>query len=107
MSAGAEGPDRLPPQSREAERSVLGSMLRDNLIIGDVVLIVRADSFYSDAHQKIFAAILSLYEKNFPVDLVVLAEELKQRGQIKDIGDYGYLGELLEAAPTAANAVYY
>ena len=50
------GPDRLPPQSREAERSVLGSMLRDNGVIGDVVQIVRAENFYADAHQKIFQA---------------------------------------------------
>jgi replicative DNA helicase len=107
MSAGAEGPDRLPPQSREAERSVLGSMLRDNHVIGDVVLIVRADSFYADAHQKIFAAVVTLFDKNFPVDLVTLAEELKQRGQIDDVGGYAYLAELWDAAPTAANAVYY
>jgi replicative DNA helicase len=107
MSAGAEGPDRLPPQSREAERSVLGSMLRDNLVIPEVQLIVRADSFYADAHQKIFAAVASLSDKSFPVDLVTLAEELKQRGQIDDVGGYPYLAELWEAAPTAANAVYY
>src|SRR4051812_28492004 len=103
-----DGPDRLPPQSREAERSVLGSMLRDNEVIGDVMLILgRPEFFYADAHQKIHQAIISLYEKGHPVDVVVLAEELKQRGQIEDIGGYGYLGELWEAAPTAANAEYY
>jgi replicative DNA helicase len=102
-----DGAERLPPQSEEAERSVLGSMLRDNVIISDVVQIVRADSFYSDAHQKIFQAIVSIYEKGHPVDVILLADELKQRGQIEDIGNYGYLGELWEAAPTAANAEYY
>src|SRR5207248_8546735 len=61
----------------------------------------------SDAHQKLVQAIVSLVEKGFPVDAVVLAEELKQRGQMEDIGGYGYLGELLDAAPTAANAQYY
>jgi replicative DNA helicase len=101
------GPDRLPPQSPEAERSVLGSMLRDNAVIGDLVLVVRAENFYSDAHQKIFQAISDLYVKNHPVDLVVLAEELKQRGQIEDVGGYRYLAELWEATPTAANAVYH
>jgi replicative DNA helicase len=101
--------DRLPPQSPEAERSVLGSMLRDNTVIDDINtrLRLRADQFYADAHQKIFDAILSLYERPSPVDLVTLAEELKQRGQIEDVGGYGYLGELWDAAPTAANAVYY
>lgn len=99
--------DRLPPQSREAEQSVLGSMLRDNPVIGDVLQIVRAEHFYSDAHQKIFSGITSLYDRGHPVDLVMLAELLKEQKQIEDIGGYGYLGELWDAAPTAANAEYY
>jgi replicative DNA helicase len=107
MAPESEGPGRLPPQSPEAERAVLGSMLRDNAVIGDVVLVVRPDNFYADAHQKIFQAVRDLYDKATPVDVVVLAEELKQRGQIEDIGGYGYLGELWDGAPTAANALYY
>jgi len=102
-----DGTERLPPQNRDAERSVLGSMLRDNGMIGDVIMILRAEHFYADAHQKIYSAITGKYDKGHPVDLVVLAEELKQRGQIEDIGGYGYLSELWDAAPTAANAEYY
>ncbi len=101
------GPDRLPPQSPEAERSVLGSMLRHNPVIGDVVLIVRAENFYSDAHQKIFQAIVSLYEKGQPVDIVLLAEELKQRGQLEDVGGYRTIAALYDDEPTGANAVYH
>ena len=56
-------PDRLPPQSREAERAVLGSMLRDNSVIDDVVQILRTENFYADAHQKIFQAIVALHDK--------------------------------------------
>src|SRR6516164_5047025 len=99
--------DRLPPQNRDAERSVLGSMLRDNGIIGDVVQIVRYENFYSDAHQKIFQAIVALYDKAHPADLVTLAEYLKEQKHIEDIGGYAYLAELWDAAPTAANAEYY
>jgi replicative DNA helicase len=99
--------DRLPPQSREAERCVLGSMLRDNAVIGDVVQIIRAESFYLDAHQKIFTAITTLYDKGHPVDLVILADFLKEQQHIEDVGGYPYLGELWEVAPTAANAEYY
>jgi replicative DNA helicase len=99
--------DRLPPQSPEAEKSVLGSMLRDNAVIGDVIPIVRADNFYSDAHQKVFGAILALYEKGHPVDLIALAEELKLRGHLEDVGGYAAVADLWEAAPTAANAVYH
>src|SRR5437016_5996124 len=101
------GAERLPPQSREAERCVLGSMLRDNAVIGDVIQIVRAENFYTDAHQKIYQGITTLYDRGHPVDLVVLAELLKEQKQIEDVGNYAYLGELWDAAPTAANAEYY
>jgi replicative DNA helicase len=100
-------PDRLPPQSRDAERSVLGSMLRDNAVIDDVVNIVRADSFYEDAHQKIFNATVGLHNRSHPVDLVTLGEELIQLKQVEDIGGLVYLAELWEATKTAANAEYY
>jgi replicative DNA helicase len=99
--------DRLPPHSREAERSVLGSMLRDNGVIGDVVQILREDNFYADAHQKIFQGITALYDKGHPADLVTLADWLKEQKFIEDVGGYPYLGELWDAAPTAANAEYY
>ena len=107
MAPERDGPDRLPPQSREAERGVLGSMLRDNGIIGDVMQILRAEQFYQDAHQKIFQGIVSLYDKGHPVDLVLLAEWLREQKYIEDIGGYPYLAELWEAVPTAANAEYY
>jgi replicative DNA helicase len=99
--------DRLPPHSREAERCVLGSMLRDNGVIGDVLQVIRADNFYADAHQKIFSAIVGLWDQSRPADLVMLAEILKEQKHIDDIGGYAYLGELWDAAPTAANAEHY
>jgi replicative DNA helicase len=100
--------ERLPPHSREAERSVLGSMLRDNGIIGDVIQILQSERhFYTDAHQKIFRGITSLYDKGHPADLVTLAEWLNEQKYIEDAGGYPYLAELWDAAPTAANAEYY
>jgi replicative DNA helicase len=108
MSAESSFADRLPPQNLEAERSVLGSLLRDNAIIGDVINILqRADTFYLDAHQKVFQGIIDLYDKGKPVDLVILADLLATRKQIEDVGGYKYLAELWESAPTAANAEYY
>lgn len=100
--------DRLPPQNREAEQSVLGSMLRDNSCIDSILQILREEDFYADAHQKIFQTIVQLNDRGGqPVDLVILAEALKQRGWMEDVGSYGYLSELWDAAPTAANAEYY
>src|SRR5438067_1374961 len=102
-----DGVERLPPQNREAERSVLGSMIRDNGVINEIVQLVRADNFYTDAHQKIFQAIITLNDQGHPVDLVILADLLKEQKQLEDIGGYAYLAELWDAAPTAANAEYY
>ena len=98
------GIDRVPPQSREAERCVLGSMLRDNAVIDDVTQILRTDNFYFDAHQKIFEAIQQIHRDGSPADLVILSEYLRTQKQLEDVGNYPYLAELWEAAPTAANA---
>jgi replicative DNA helicase len=103
-----EAPDRLPPHNRDAERSVLGSMLRDNHVVADVCNIVRAEHFYADAHQRIFQAVTTLcIDRGQPADLVTLANYLQQEKQIEDVGGYAYLAELWDAAPTAANAEYY
>jgi predicted kinase len=99
QSAGNEG--------RAAERSVLGSMLRDNTVIDDVAHLLKTEQFYVDAHQKIYSAILGLHEKGGPADLVTLADRLKAKDQIADIGGYEYIAGLWDAAPTAANAEYY
>src|SRR5438093_12093084 len=101
------GTERLPPHSREGERCVLGSMLRENGVIGDVLQIVRAENFYADAHQKIFQGMVTLYDRGHPVDMVTLAELLNEQKHIEDVGGYPYLAELWDAAPTAANAEHY
>ena len=108
MSVESPGPDRLPPHSRDAERSVLGCLLRDNTMIGDVLHIVPSpENFYFDAHQKIFQAIRDLYDQGQPVDLLILTERLRQQKHLEDVGGTIYLAELWDAAPTAANAEYY
>jgi replicative DNA helicase len=99
--------ERLPPQSLEAEQGVIGSVLRDNQVLSDVLQIIRPENFYFDAHQKIFIAIKDLYNDGKPVDLVILHEKLKQLKQLEDVGGVNYLAELWDAAPTAANAEYY
>ena len=101
--------DTLPPHNHEAERAVLGAMLRNNAVIDDVLLVVSADDFYTDTHQKIFAAVVALHGAAKPADLVTLADTLKVRGQVEDLGNraYAYLAVLWDAAPSSGNAVYY
>src|SRR5438105_15839180 len=99
--------ERIPPCSAEAERCVLGSMLRDNGSIADILLRIGLDDLYYDRHRKVFVAIKDVHEKAGSVDLVMLAEELASRKQIEEVGGYGYLASLWDAAPTAANAEYY
>jgi replicative DNA helicase len=98
---------RLPPQSLEAEESVLGGVLLDNTAIDRVLEFVRADDFYREAHRRIFRAMLGLAERNEPVDLVTLSESLRQRGELQDVGGASYLAELAERVPTAANVNHY
>lgn len=97
----------LPPQNLVAERSVLGSVLLENMAIDEVADILHADHFYSDVHSIIYAAILKLNEAAIKVDAVTLAEELDKRNQLQDIGGVPYILEILEAVPHAAHVKYY
>ncbi|MCF6285016.1 MAG: replicative DNA helicase [Candidatus Hydrogenedentes bacterium] len=102
--------DRTPPQSIEAERSVLGAMLLNPDAVGTAVEILRddpADIFYVDAHQHIFTGILSLARENVPVDMVTLTEALTREGSLEQSGGVSYIAELTDAVPTSANVEYY
>lgn len=99
--------DRIPPQSIEAEMAVLGSMLIDKEAVGKVVEILDEFCFYKEAHRKIYAAAVHLYEKNEPVDIVTLSEELKRRKELEGVGGSYYLTELVESVPSAANVEYH
>jgi replicative DNA helicase len=98
---------RVPPQSLEAEESVLGGVLLDNAALDRVLEFVRPDDFYREAHRRIFRAMIHLAERNEPADLVTLSEALRQRGELQDVGGAAYLAELAERVPTAANAAHY
>lgn len=98
---------QLPPHDRNAERGLLGSMIRENSIIVEVSDMISRDAFYLDSHQRIFGVIIELNSAGKPVDLVILAERLKAAELIVDVGGYQYLQELWEYAPTAANAMFY
>src|SRR5262249_15269842 len=96
--------DRLPPHNRDAERSLLGSMLRDNKIIPEAVNLVKADHFYLVAHKRIFEAITRLNDDaGKPADIVTVAEWLDQNKFMEEISGPGYLLDLWDAAPCAAH----
>lgn len=92
-------------QAEFAEKNVLGAMLRSAERIADVVQTLKAEHFRSDRHQRIFKAMVALFEKGEPVDAPLLADHMKH--EIEDIGGYRYLGELLAEAPTGGNCQFY
>lgn len=99
--------EKLPPQNIDAEQSVLGSLMIERDAIAKIVEILHPGDFYKDSHQIIFSAIMALFEKGEPVDLVTLTEELRKKGSLENAGGISYLTFLLNAVPTAANVEYY
>ena len=99
--------DRLPPQSIEAEQSVLGALLIDKDAVIEVAEFLRADDFYRGHHGTIYAAVLELYERREPVDLVTVSEVLERNGHLDAVGGSAYLTSLINLTPTAVNAVHY
>jgi len=98
---------RLPPQNIEAEQSVLGSLMLDKEGILKVADILKSDDFYRESHNNIYQAVLDLYEKNEPIDLLSLTNRLKEKKQLKDIGGATYLSSLVNSVPTAAHIAHY
>ena len=99
--------DRIPPQNLEAEVSVLGAVLQETGALLKALEILQPADFYREAHRKIFDACRSLFERNEPVDLVTLANELMQRKVLEEVGGASYLASLVDSVPTAANAAYH
>ncbi|MCD6231584.1 replicative DNA helicase [Candidatus Aerophobetes bacterium] len=99
---------KIPPQSLEAERAVLGAMLLDKEVIPKVLEIIReGNCFYSKIHRLIYEEIVNLFNKNKPVDLVTLREEFRKKKKLKEVGGSVYLTELVDSVPTTINATYY
>lgn len=98
---------KVQPQALSLEEAVLGALMLDKDALPVVLDIIRAESFYSDAHQKIYRAMLRLFEKTQPVDLLTVTEELKKGGELTDIGGPFYLVELTNRVASAANIEYH
>lgn len=98
---------RIPPHSEEAEQSALGSLLIDKDAVITVAPLLRPEHFYNESHQRIYEAILSLFEEREPVDLVTLQDKLRKKRVLKKIGGASYLILLADKVPTAANVTSY
>jgi replicative DNA helicase len=98
---------KIPPQSIEAEESVLGGILLDNAALDRAIELMQPDDFYREAHRKIFRAMLDLSERHEPVDLVTLSDALRSKNELQEVGGAAYLAELTERVPTAANVAHY
>ena len=99
--------ERIPPQNIAAEQSILGALLMDKDAVLRCIEILKPESFYRDDHSIIYSAILGLFEKNEPVDLVTLTHYLEKEGKLERVGGSTHLAELLNAVPTAANVEHH
>jgi replicative DNA helicase len=100
-------PRKLPPQSIEAEMSILGGILLENEAINRTLEILTPEDLYRENHRKIFRAMIELNERNEPCDLITLTSILKKKGELEEVGGGAYLATLVDYVPTAANIAYY
>lgn len=98
---------RIPPQNLDAEKSLLGAVLIDEEVLADISEHVKPGDFYDRIHGIIFGAMMRLYEKHRPVDLLTLTDELKKKNELDEIGGSAFLSELTNYVPTSAHAEAY
>ena len=98
---------KLPPQNLEAEQSVLGAILIDNNALPRCLEILDPEDFYKLSHRKIFFAMTDLFDKNEPIDLITLTDQLKKNDELEAVGGIAYLSLMVNMVPTAANVKYH
>src|SRR5262249_51113948 len=101
---------RQPPQDLEAEMSLLGGLLLEQEVVGQVLQIIpREEShhFYRPDHRRIYEVLIDLYDQSKPIDVIVLRDELARRNLLDDVGGVEYLVSLTESVPSAANCEPY
>jgi replicative DNA helicase len=98
---------RIPPQSLESEKAVLGSVMLRPGALFDVSEILSPDSFYADKHRILYQAMLELSTKNEPIDMLSITNKLQDKNQLESIGGRTYVSELVNTVPSSTNAVHY
>jgi replicative DNA helicase len=100
-------PDKLPPQNTEAEQCLLGCLMLDKDAIVKVVDFIRSEDFYKGAHQDVYQAMVDLYSKTDPIDILSVSARLKERNRLDEIGGSTYLTSLINSVPTATHVANY
>ncbi|RJP38459.1 MAG: replicative DNA helicase [Desulfobacteraceae bacterium] len=98
---------KVPPQNIDAEESIISAVLMDNNTLVDILDVLRPEDFYRTAHQKIFEAFSIMSDNGDPIDLVTLAEYLRNKNQLEAVGGAVYLAKLVDTAPVPSNATDY
>jgi serine O-acetyltransferase len=98
---------KLPPQNLDAEESVLGGLMIDKNAIIRVADVLKAPDFYKPTHGMIYAAILKLYEKSQPIDILTITNTLRDAGQLESVGGATFLTQLTERVPTSSHIEHY
>ena len=93
----------IPPQNSDAEASLLGAILIDTDALVKIADKVEADDFYEERHRYIYEAIVQLYDKHSPIDVLTLANQLKSNGTVEAVGGTSYITELTNFVPTASH----
>ena len=98
---------KIPPQSLEAEKALLGSVMIRGEAMHDIVDVVGGHSFYSNQNKMIWEVIFELHTKSSPIDILSISSRLKEKGQLEEAGGMSYLTELINAVPSSTNAGHY
>ena len=98
---------KVPPHDIEAEQAVIGSMLTDKDAVVSAIEVLKEEDFYRDDNKAIYEAILNLYNRSEPIDIITVKSELETMGKFEQVGGLEYLAELPEKVPTTANSMKY
>lgn len=98
---------RIPPHNKDAEMSVLGSLMLDAHAPIKIADTLRAEDFYHDAHRTIYEIIIALFEKRQPIDVVSVSSRLKEKGRLEEVGGMSYIAHLVNTVPSTAGIAHY
>jgi replicative DNA helicase len=99
--------DAIPSHNEEAEIATLGAVLIDAEALPTIIPLLRPEDFYRGAHQRIYEAVLALFDRGQSIDLITLTDELRTRGTLELCGGGAYISRLTSAVPTSANVEFY